>query len=277
MDGKILSQIRILDSDQIRLFEWQQPQAEALDVDLASIKTVHHPFPVTALNDGGYLLLAESGYFRALQEAGLRHFPTQVCHPESLMVQSETFGLDLFSYEDLVRLAAKHPDQIMLREDSEKRPGPLGFKMAEFKFSVGRRVQAYLRDSSKTGCPTSLANLFRAVAQGGRYLSLVDHFAESDSLTRMAVLTATVDLPTFTLEDIKTAALSDRPFPPGLVRVHTNRRILDIDFPMSVLISEISTSEKEAFFHDVMVLRQQSRKTVVYEGQVVLLNQQMFS
>jgi len=46
---------------------------------------------------------------------------------------------------------------------------------------------------------------------------------------------------------------------------------------MSVLISEISASEKEAFFHDVMVLRQQSRKMVVYEGQVVLLNQQMFS
>jgi len=204
--------------------------AEALDIDLASIKTVHHPFPVTPLADGGYLLLAESGYFRALKEAGLHYFPVQVCHPDSLLVQSGSFGLDVFTYDDLVRLAAKHPDQIMLREDHQKRPEPLGFKRAEFKFSEGRRIQAYLRDSSRTGCPTSLSNLFRAIAKAGRYLSLVDHFAESDSLTRMAVLTATLDLPIFTLENVKTAAVSDRAFPPGLVRVKTNKRILDIDF-----------------------------------------------
>jgi hypothetical protein len=277
MDGKILSQIRILDSDQIQLFEWRQPAAEALDVDLASIRTVHHPFPVTQLPDGGYLLLAESGYFRAMQEAGLGQFPVQVCHPDSLRIQSESFGLDVFAFEDLVRLAAKHPDRIMIREDRQERPEPLGFRKAEFKFSPSRKVQVYLRDSSKTGCPTSLKNLFRAIAQGGRYLSLVDHFADSDSLTRMAVLTATVDLPTFTLHDIIAAASSDRTFPPGLIRVKTNRRILDIDYPMSVLVSDISASEKEAFFRDMMVLRQQSRKTVVYDGQVVLLNQQMFS
>jgi len=122
-----------------------------------------------------------------------------------------------------------------------------------------------------------LEKLFRAIAQDGRYLSLVDHFADDDSLTRMAVLTATLELPPFSLEDLKVAASADKRFPPGILRVATNRRILDIDYPMSVLVSNISASEKEAFFRDMMVLRQQSRKTVVYEGQVVLLNQQMFS
>jgi len=277
MDGKILSQIHILDSGQLHLFEWPQSPDRALDIDLEAIRTIHHPFLATPLGDEDYLLLAESGYFRALCEAGLEQFPIQVCHPETLTVRTESFGLDAFTHEDLIRFAGKYPEQIILREDEPGRPEPLGFKAAQFKFSTGRKVQTYLRNSSRTGCPTSLEKLFRAIAQDGRYLSLVDHFADDDSLTRMAVLTATLELPPFTLEDLKVAASADKRFPPGILRVATNRRILDIDYPMSVLVSNISASEKEAFFRDMMVLRQQSRKTVVYEGQVVLLNQQMFS
>jgi hypothetical protein len=44
-----------------------------------------------------------------------------------------------------------------------------------------------------------------------------------------------------------------------------------------VLTSDISASEKEAFIRDMIALRCQNHRTAVYEGQVYLLNQQMFS
>ncbi|MFH1686590.1 MAG: hypothetical protein ABIE70_03605 [bacterium] len=276
MDNKLLAQIRILDSDQILPYEWPQTSDTALDVDLSVLSAIRHPFLVTPLDDSYYLLLSETGYFRAFCEAGLTHFPVQVSAPEAITVTSDRIGLDRFGYDDLARTASRQPDQLVLREGVPQGPPPLGFVAMEFKFSDGRRVQAYLRNSSKTGCPQTMENLFRAVIQNGRYLSIVDKIRSSDSVARMAAIAATVTLPPFRLEDLKAAARAERHYPPGIIRAVTNRRMLDIDYPLSVLTASIPAAEKEAFFQDLMVLRQQSRRTAHYQGEVYLLNQQMY-
>lgn len=277
MDNELLSQIRILDSDQILPYEWPQSRDNTLDIELSRLNAIHHPFLVTPLDDNCYLLLSETGYFRAFCEAGLTHFPVQVSASEAITVARERIGLDRFGYEDLARLSSRQPDQLILREDVAPGPPPLGFMAMEFKFSEGRRVQAYLRNSTKTGCPQIMEKLFRAFVQEGRYLSIIDKTRSSDSVARMAAISATVTMPDFCLEDLKTAARSERYYPPGIIRVTTNRRMLDIDYPVSVLMASIPATEKEAFFHDLMILRQQNRRTAHYEGEVYLLNQQMYS
>lgn len=92
----------------------------------------------------------------------------------------------------------------------------------------------------------------------------------------MAAISATVTLPPVSLDDLKAAARAERHYPPGIIRARTNRRMLDIDYPVSVLTANIPAIEKEAFFHDMMVLRQQTRRTAHYEGEVYQLNHQMY-
>ena len=110
MDSKLLAQIRILSSDQILPFEWPQSPEHSLDVDLNSLTMVRHPFLVSPLEAEGYLLLCDTGYYRALSEGGLGHFPVQVCHPDEVSLVTERLGLDTFTAADLSRLAAKYPD-----------------------------------------------------------------------------------------------------------------------------------------------------------------------
>lgn len=277
MDSKVLAQIKILSAESILAYEWPGSPQRALDVDLESLSVVRHPFLATPIDDDSCLLLSETGHFRALSEAGLSFFPVQMCEPDSIRVARHRLGFDTFAFDDLSRLSARHPEQIVLQEGPPKTSGPLGFVGLDFKFADGRRVQAYLRHSSRVGCPVPLEHLFRAVTQMGRYLSIVDGADNGDSLTRLARIASTVTLPPFSLEDIKSAAQSERLFPPGLIDAVSTRRILDIDFPITVLTSNIAVSEKEAFLKDMILLRRQSRRTAVYEGQVYLLNQQMFS
>jgi hypothetical protein len=277
MDSKVLAQIKILPAESILTYEWPGSPQKALEVDLDSLSVVRHPFLVTPIDDDTYLLLSETGHFRALNEAGLDFFPVQVCDAETVRVNRHRLGFDTFSYDDLSRLAARYPDQIALRDGDPQSSEPLGFVGLDFKFADGRRVQTYLRHSSRVGCPLPLEYLFRTVTQNGRYLSIVDGGDGSDSLTRLATIAATVTMPEFSLEDIKSAAQSERLFPPGIIDAVSTRRILDIDFPIRVLKSNIAVSEKESFLKDMILLRRQSRRTAVYEGQVYLLNQQMFS
>ncbi len=277
MDSKILAQIKILPAESILAYEWPGSPEKALDVDLSSLSVIRHPFLVTPIDDDSCVLLSETGHFRALIEAGLAFFPVQVCEPDSIRVAGRRLGLDTFTCDDLSRLAARHPEQIVLQDGLPRSGAPLGFIALDFKFADGRRVQAYLRHSSRVGCPAPLEHLFRAVTQKGRYLSIVDSADDGDSLTRLAKIAATVAMPPFSLEDIKSAAQSERLFPPGLIDAGSTRRILDIDFPITVLMSNIAISEKEAFMRDMILLRRRSRRTAVYEGQIYLLNQQMFS
>jgi len=61
-------------------------------------------------------------------------------------------------------------------------------------------------------------------------------------------------------------------FPPGIITVQANARVLDVDFPVSVLKSHIPPAEKEAFLRDLLTLRRRACRTTFYEGRILLLN-----
>jgi len=267
---KILSQIRVLDVDQLYPFEWTTDDKTS-EVNLDDIKLIRHPFLATSLDDDNFLLLEGTDYFRALADSGLTHFPVQVCPSESIGMITTRLAFADFSNDDLVRLSSRHTEQIQLEEPTGVSAGSSFIKI-NFRFMSGQSRDVYLRNSSRSGCPLSLETLFRAAGFHGRYFPITGPSSGSGSVTTTIPVTAILSLPSFRIEDMKTAATAERLFPPGVLRVESDCRILDIDFPMTVLASYIPASEKEAFFRDLILIRQQRRKTTSYRGHVYLLN-----
>ena len=270
METQLLSQIRILDSDQVYPFEWSVPDNNQPDLD--DIRFVRHPFPVCRLNDDSYLLLEDARYFKALTEFGLEYVPVQLCPRADLEVVSHRLGLVDFFYDDVLRVASKHPDQISIDPPAEGAGSASKFMKLDFLFSDGRSISAYFRHSSRSGCPAPLQHFFRAIVQKGRYMQAVEIADDNGALTRSASFSAVVILPAVTIEDLATAALAELLFPPGIITVQANARVLDVDFPVSVLKSHIPPAEKEAFLRDLLTLRRRACRTTFYEGRILLLN-----
>ncbi len=270
MEINLLSQIRILSPSQIYPFE--RPASLGTDFDLSNINQIRHPFLVTSLDSGDFLLLEEVDYFQALIQSGLGHVPVQICSPEDISLEAVRLGLINFGYDDLVRLSTKHPDQIVLKSGPDSQERLAGYVTLKVEFIGSPSVDVCLRHSSRTGCPLPLDYFFRAVNQVGRYLPVVDRRKNPDSITRVSSLSGFASLAPFTLDDLKAAAVSDRRFPPNVTKVRARRRILSIDYPTTVLLSEISADEKEAFLKDLIALREQNHKTSFYDGQVYILN-----
>jgi len=129
-----------------------------------------------------------------------------------------------------------------------------------------------LRNSSRTGCPASLDYLTRSILCHGRYEQIVTSSGTAGNVTRSGSYSSVMTLPDFTLVDLMNAAVSDHLFPPGFIEVVTGCRILNIDFPISVLADDTPVEEKEAFFRELVSLRAHSHKISMYEGRVYVLN-----
>ena len=274
MDVIVLSQIQMIATDRILPFEWPGSDVFGGDGSLSwnDLDLIRHPFPVASLTDGNYLLLEETDEFRAHTEGGLDVLPVQVCSLESLKTKTDRLGLVNFTYDDLLRLAGKSPEQIFVRESGEKQPAGAAHVEVGFSFKGRPPVSVWLRHSSKAGCPGPLAQIFRVILQQGRYIPITHIADRPDALTRNIPVSATITLPSFTLNDLMSAASADRLFPPGIIRVAPGCRVLNIDLPVSVLKSDVPIEDKELYLRELIVLREQWRRTSFYEGQVYLLN-----
>lgn len=267
MDDTILARLRILDVDEILPFEWGSPPDE-----LAEVTLIRHPFLVTGLpNDDGYLLLDRTEEFRILVAAGVSQLPVQVCSDSEIELRIPRIGLSGFTPDDLHRLVVKHPDQIVIGDELDPHLEQQ-FWRTTFTFDQQSVMTVWLRHSSQAGCPYPLEYIFRAVEKVGRYQQIIGHQVDSGNVTRTASFTATLELPCFGLARLKKAAQSDRLFPPRIVKAIPSYRVLHIDFPVSVLMSDIPLSEKETFLRELIGLREQSQKTAFYQGRIYLLN-----
>jgi hypothetical protein len=271
METEILSRLRILGPDKIHAFEGTLRPGRHARVDLTALSQFHHPFLVTSLGESGYLLLEETDHFGSLTKSGLGHFPVQVCLPEEVTIEAPRLGLVGFRRTDLMRLAAKYPDQILMTTPSVGGDRPNDVAALRFEFPGESDCDVYLRYDCRTGALPSLDLVFRAVLQAGWYQPNVP-CRQPEGLTKAAAFSGFVDLPAFTLDDIKTAAVTGCLFPPHLVSTKASRRILSIDCPMAMLASDISADEKEAFLRELIALRRQNCKTSFYNGQVLILN-----
>ncbi len=269
MNISALQQIRVVDVDQIETYTWSD--SDSPELSLADINFIRHPFLVMALDDTSYLLLDDTDYFDALVRAGLRHFPVQVCRAEQLEMTGRRLGLLRFTSADLTRLTARQSERIQLSPRADDLPSESGYLTLRFDFLNEPSIYAHLRHSARSGCPAPLDAIFRAILQHGEYFPLVTT-GRNDSLIRGAAFTGAVTIPPFSFDDLRCAATSDRTFPPGTVGIRSSSRVLDIDFPMSVLTASTGVEEKESFLSDLISLRVRSRRISYYEGQIYLLN-----
>lgn len=273
MDLDWLRNIQIVDRDRICPFEWSPSSDHESDLSLSDIRFVRHPLLATALGDG-YLLLEGRRDFDALAGAGLRHFPLQVASPESISLETNRLGLVGYTLEHLVQVAAKYSEQILIERNPREKPNPSGYLPVAFDFE-GESVRGYLRHSSRTGCPLSLDHLMQSILRRGRYDRIIESTVTpgaTGTVTRSGSYSASLALPDFSLSDLVRAAESDHLFPPNLIQATANCRVLNMDFPMSVLADDTGVKDKEAFFRELVNIRAQSHKVSVFDGRVYVLN-----
>ena len=273
MKTEILSRLRILGADRIFPFEWFADSQKTKISNLNEINLIRHPFMVTGIDNGNFLLLDDTVYFKALVDSGLRYIPVQVCRPDEIFFEQQQLGFIDYYYEDLLRISSKHPEQIILEMKTDNKKAIDGYIAIEVEFTNKPAIRVYLRHSSRTGCPHPLEFIFRSIAQKGRYLPGIDRNNTSpESITKSKPFSGLIKLPNFILDDLKTAAKTDNLFPVNIININTRHRFLNIDYPMSVLTSEITPREKEVFLKELITIREQNRRTSFYEGHVYLLN-----
>jgi len=230
-----------------------------------------HPFLAARFDQDRYLLLDGTSLFRKLADIGLLHVPVQVCSHRSLKVSSQKLGLIDFTLDDLIRLSTKYPRRIMIGNGRGSKPNDS--MQLEFTFVNCGQKQVWLRHSNGSGCPVPLENVFRAIASKGRYLPIAKRITSCrDSVYKAATCSGTVKVPSFGVDDLISAAVSGRLFPPGIISVSSDCRVFNIDFPLSVLESDISLQDKELFLQDLIAFREQSCRTSLFEGRIYLLN-----
>lgn len=264
MKDDVFGQVKIVPVGQIGMFEWTDSAAA---VEQSVVK---HPFLAVRGEDDNFLLLEETADFENLRVLGVKYLPLQVCPSSQIRLDFRKLLLIRYDFDDLKRLAAQHPDQMTITS-VESNPAD-GWISARIEFPDRTEKSIQMRHSTRLGCPAPMQHLFRSILSKGRYMPEVDLVGSNDTPLKVIVPSARLTLPRFSLDDLRSASVSERYFPPGIVRSSAPGRVLNIDFPLSVLCSDRSPTEIESFLRDLIVYREQSCKTSFFEGQLYILN-----
>jgi len=270
MNTGMLSRIRLLNYNLIYPYEWPLSGTYQTSVDIDRKSVVKHPFPVMHVDQGRYLLLDSSPLFSRMADFGLPHVPVQICPQEDVKVVSEQLGLVGIVAADVEEMADHFPEQLIIAGPDEQTPS--GYLKIDFVFEDGESSKLFLRQTNCSGCPEALQRVFQTIEEKGRYLPILRSDLREGSLFKTATLSGTMKLPQFKISDVAGAVTSGQLFPPNVLTVLSNSRVFSIDFPLSVLRSNISVEEKETFLRDLIAYREQSHKTSFFEGQVYFLN-----
>ncbi|HOP07355.1 MAG TPA: hypothetical protein PLF13_08705 [candidate division Zixibacteria bacterium] len=265
-----MTQIRIVEADQLLPFEELPSPDSSTELTLEETRVVRHPLLVTPMDEFSFLLLDDPAYFQALTRLSLAHLPVQICRPDQISLLPVEAGLIKISRNDILKIASRHSDQMIIgRQPLSVAPG----MEVMFDFGEEATLIVHIRHSKTRGCPGGLKSLLRDITRIGRYRPIsYPPSGEVSESTFATPVSGRMTLPAFDLEDLRTAAATDDLFPFGITDISPSFRVLDIDFPVSVLGADISIGEKELFLRDLVVLRQQTRRTSSFMGQVFLLN-----
>lgn len=266
MNKEIMKTMKILPIDSICPFEWNSYPNEPVEFD--DIHQIRHPFLVTPLSDGTYLLLEESVEYYTLVQTGIKLLPVQIIQREHVHIQQGTIGIYSFNENDLGEILSLNSGQIscQLAASELEVQDAVTMYFDEKKYSI----QSIPKDSE--GCSPVVLKLFEHFEQNGGYKMLRHQKSLSDSLMKIHRFKTSVEIPKVSIDDLAKAVETNRLFPPNILKVGADIRILYIDFPVSTLMADNSIIEKEVFLRELILLREQSEKTSTYEGKVYVLN-----
>lgn len=269
MRSHLYDQIKILPVDALYPFEWSwECPASAADEEPQS--HVRHPLLATTLSDGSYLVLDSADEFCRLARSGLPCLPVQVFPAERVQILSSRLGLTGVDPDALRRFAARHDSEMTLSADNFE-PSADHLTL-QFTFPREGTLYGHVRWESPAGCPPVLDQMARSLLSAESYVPLVDRTYAGDNVFRGAATTGVMSIPAFSLEQLRSAAATGRPFPPRFARVAANVRVLDIDFPAKVLWSDVPLDEKDRFLRELILFREQSCRTTRIHGHVYILN-----
>ncbi len=86
-------------------------------------------------------------------------------------------------------------------------------------------------------------------------------------------MTALVEYPQFTVEQVLAAARSGRLLPAGVTRFVVPGRILRIDIPLAVLEDDRTLEEKNRWLHDLLAEKERTGRIRYYREPVYLLDE----
>ncbi len=266
MNKQLIQTMKILPIDLICPFEWNAFPTDT--VEFEDIQHIRHPFLVTPLADGTYLLLEESAEFYTLLQAGIRLLPVQIIQKKQIQIYQKVIGLHSFDENDLGEILTGNSGQVLCQtvtSDTNEKDS-VRLLMSEKKYLLNSIP------TTREGCPTAVSKLFEYIEKNGGYRMINQKEELSESLMKIHQFAASIELPEVTIDDLMLAAQKNCLFPPSILKVGADVRILYIDFPVSTLIAENSSAEKEVFLRELILLREQAEKTSIYQGKVYLLN-----
>lgn len=269
MTSSVLALLKLLDAGKVVCFDWSPSDQDRLLED--DDRLIRHPFPVLDLEDSTYLLLHDSERFRSLVASGIDHIPAQLCTRKSLRVSSPRLALVKFTYGDLQQFVEEHPGLVTM-QDPDHSATRSEYVHLVFEFPRHPSVIVHCQTDNQIGCPESIDRLFRQILKRGSYLPDWGMGPYADAVLRSQTISGFLTMPSFDLASLERAAFSEQLFPPHTINVQTDRRVFNIDFPLSVLRADIPIEEKEQFLKDMVMLREQSCRTTFFEGQVYILN-----
>ncbi|MBD3258713.1 hypothetical protein GF377_09795 [candidate division GN15 bacterium] len=264
----VLRSVRIVGSSHILPYEEPVATDGADCSRIDERATVRHPFPVVR-RGRDYLLLDDTATFASIIRRGVRHVPVQQFAEDVVQPLARELTVVGFTHADLMTIAERHADQCRLLKAGEERPVEGRSILAAFD---DREPVALQFRQDQDGCPQVVASLFAAICEQGRYAARCAPWSRPETPFKIADPGCWLSLPDFDIDDLWAAAKSEQRFPSGLIDVRLAGRILNVDFPVSVLESSLPREEKDAFLHDLVLFRQQASRTSVLDGPVYMLN-----
>ena len=265
MNNEILKAMRILPIEQIFPFELCSKIDDSNDFQ--EINHIRHPFLVSKISNEKYILLEQSEEFYTLKETGLTQIPVQIVAFEQLQITQDRIGLYSFNQDDL---------QEMLSEESNKFSLDNGKNSDQFD-SITVEIdqmkhRLFFKFSNGNGCSDSISSFFKYIAQNGGYRMVRGEQSLSDSLMKIQPFNSTVSMMKINYQQLIDAVRTEQLFPPEIIHIDVDVRMLYVDFPISVLSADISINEKEEFLKELIMLREQAEKTSFYQGRIYLFN-----
>ena len=257
--------------EQIIPFEWSTLEQMRFDCAWNDNDVVRHPFMVTPIENDEYLLLNQSELFYQLLAAGLNYLPVQISGQPDLIISSERLVLEGLGEKQLNDLVVQNPDNMALSESDSESPFPESVTVT-LDFPNKTALNLHLRHSTRLGCPEPMARLFETIQRAGRFVPEIDQSGLDGTPLRSVRPDCILTLPQFELSDLISAARSDRLFPPNVLRITDGLKILNLDFPLRILRTDLPLYELEMFLKDLLAYRELARRTSYIEGRVYILN-----